>query len=1039
MMTNINWSDIKNGFKGFENFAYTFVKKRYPNSRWEKTPETRDGNKDACALILGYQPYPDKPEQWWMEAKYSSGNKKISRYRLDATIVSAILEGNVTKVIFVTNLLISSKSIIDIRNVLQSSIKCEEVIFCSRHTLELWLSQNLSVYKKFFKHTSNLNNINLQVPDLCITQDVDYYSETASHFVFKEPLRELRRGGQYIAYFEVFSSDYRTLTLKKGSDIIGLRVLSNKKIVLKPGENQIQFGIRIEKNYCSRKNKAQPPIPYFNLGSIEVPSSRALIPSLDIFPQLDIPSQSELMDSLRKEMKKFKKYQNNTYCFVEGISGIGKSFLTSKVLSDEVLEKEPVFYGNFSDSAKTNNEILVNLILFLLFPYLSTEHIDFDYLKNVQNGYLSPGILEIVKYRYDFDMLTALLDNHQYSDGLIPMKMSINRRYIVFDDLQKLDTIRARFLLAILIELQQKQLPIFAICLTQPSFLKINFFISFKEQCTIKHYNYSISEKDIANCLNQIKKAPNQITDIAHTLKFSVVELLVFAKYLLSEEMPLENMRDILFACTAFRRSSLLEHHIHGLFKNLFGQCPECRAICDLVYWSCNPIVLQEDAPEHKYVTQLIIAGLVKYNDDDALIPCHDIYRGIYRNYFAPLEQNRKYFESGSPEFLKNSIHNDIKPSDLKKSINNILELHKGKKYYSILYILQEAFETSSKQELVNKLDEFSYFQLLFIYSYASHQQNAHTSCHNLFQDIYERTYESSNPKLLLICLDAIWELIVIHYENLQYALIKTHIKILLELIIKLQQFGEVSKNMKEIAHYHNVLTINTLISADYEKKDTHTFFIKRAEMMRCNKFVYRAHSFRARYALTLVTKDMPLCLEYLDEERNYFEREYDKEDKHYLWCDFYFEFYSMIWKEQPERLEHVLEVHERMKINQYNNYRKKLYGLAAFHFSQNNLSEGHRCLFKDTLFEREVRSRHKGFYHSTLALQEAVNKNNMQAVIELKNAKTLFDPLPGYQLVINHNLRLLEDGRCDLSPVKFWFGENMDNNTYYIDPRCVW
>lgn len=57
-----------------------------------------------------------------MEAKYSAEatqeNSIISRYRLDATIVSAILSRNISKIIFVTNLEIASKTIADIRKAL---------------------------------------------------------------------------------------------------------------------------------------------------------------------------------------------------------------------------------------------------------------------------------------------------------------------------------------------------------------------------------------------------------------------------------------------------------------------------------------------------------------------------------------------------------------------------------------------------------------------------------------------------------------------------------------------------------------------------------------------------------------------------------------------------------------------------------------------------------------------------------------------------------------------------------------------------------
>lgn len=150
MGISVDWKNIKDGFRTFEELAYTYVQEKYPNSTWKKTGETRDGNKDAVALVFGYQPYPDKEEQWWMEAKYSTESLIISRYKLDATIVSAILNGSVSRIFFVTNILISTKTIMDIRTALYNALNCRDIIFCTRYTLEHWLANNNRIYHKFF-------------------------------------------------------------------------------------------------------------------------------------------------------------------------------------------------------------------------------------------------------------------------------------------------------------------------------------------------------------------------------------------------------------------------------------------------------------------------------------------------------------------------------------------------------------------------------------------------------------------------------------------------------------------------------------------------------------------------------------------------------------------------------------------------------------------------------------------------------------------------------------------------------------------------
>ena len=85
-MYGIEWSKIKNGAVGFENLAREYVKDQYEffHGKWEKTPQTHDGNKDAYTIIIGFNPDLIDDEVWWMEAKYSNGKKNSLPYLLCA-------------------------------------------------------------------------------------------------------------------------------------------------------------------------------------------------------------------------------------------------------------------------------------------------------------------------------------------------------------------------------------------------------------------------------------------------------------------------------------------------------------------------------------------------------------------------------------------------------------------------------------------------------------------------------------------------------------------------------------------------------------------------------------------------------------------------------------------------------------------------------------------------------------------------------------------------------------------------------------------
>ena len=52
----IDWSSIINGAVGFEMLAQKYVASefQFPYGAWKETPQTRDGNKDAYTIIIGY-------------------------------------------------------------------------------------------------------------------------------------------------------------------------------------------------------------------------------------------------------------------------------------------------------------------------------------------------------------------------------------------------------------------------------------------------------------------------------------------------------------------------------------------------------------------------------------------------------------------------------------------------------------------------------------------------------------------------------------------------------------------------------------------------------------------------------------------------------------------------------------------------------------------------------------------------------------------------------------------------------------------------
>ena len=334
MNYKIDWANIENGYKGFESLAVKYVQAEY-DSNFEHTKDTRDGNKDAVlekeeyTIILGYQPSPNAREEWWMEAKYSESKKVLPRYRLDATLVSAILKGNVGRIIFVTNMNIQSQTINDIRQAITDVTVCKEVNFCTRNTLEYWLYQHLDILQDFFP---NYHHESIELDDLMLVENIKYYSAMDIHYTFRENLCVLDLGQIYRADFAVFSKEAKNVRLASNPYLKGIKFISPKKIALQKGINNIQFYFMLKSNYgySSVKRKQEHnllPEPSFTLESLYIVSESKVAINKQTLANYKIASQEDMKQNIQGF---FSKAKGTNLYYLYGHSGVGKSYVLSK-------------------------------------------------------------------------------------------------------------------------------------------------------------------------------------------------------------------------------------------------------------------------------------------------------------------------------------------------------------------------------------------------------------------------------------------------------------------------------------------------------------------------------------------------------------------------------------------------------------------------------------------------------------------------------------------------------------------------------------
>jgi len=162
-----------------------------------------------------------------MEAKYSTERVKLTRYRLDATVVSALLKGNVEKVIFITNIYIDAKVMLDVRNALLQTKMCREVVFYTGDSLEYWLYQNPDIYQKYFLSNNIETNALYKRELITITERAKFYT---THGAFKESMYELIEGNEYNLCFSMSCTKQTRISIESRVPGISFRNKSGRYV-----------------------------------------------------------------------------------------------------------------------------------------------------------------------------------------------------------------------------------------------------------------------------------------------------------------------------------------------------------------------------------------------------------------------------------------------------------------------------------------------------------------------------------------------------------------------------------------------------------------------------------------------------------------------------------------------------------------------------------------------------------------------------------------------------------------------------------------
>ncbi len=1042
-MKNFNWANIERGFKGFEDLAFDYVKKEFPsNDEWQQTKYTQDGNRDGYSIVLGFRPHDFSPEEWWMEAKYSLEKKRLSRYRLDSTIVSAAIHGNVSRIIFVTNISISSKTIVDIRSALKQALHCREVHFCMKQTLEYWLTQNPDVFVKYFPDTDIST---LSIPSLFLSEEIDFYSDQKIGISFSEPLKYLQCSKEYYLYFSIYSSQIRRLRISVNKCFSDVKILSPNIIDLQVGVTPCVVKISIGTNYSMMYHLADGRLlkrsdrldgALLKLGSLEliIKTPLEVIPSHN--RMLTIPSQEFNYTKLCSMFELSQTQLQPSINFLLGTSGTGKTYLMDRFIREKITMEHSVFRVTFSKHTITNDLLIFRFLVFCLFPYLPPETIDASYLKSVNDmGVLNSAIYRASHLIEQPDLL------HQFyistiSEDIFPNNIHINTRVVFFDDIQKLDSDSLQFLFMAISELARKNQPVYFFVNGWPDMKSHSFYSLIKSSYCFQEIVCSLTSKDLISVINDVGIIDFEFDTQLFTVIFpNVVELLSFIAF--KEGTVIHSIEELVIESRLFLAGDLAKASIIKRFQKVFETDPVAQELCAKVYWSVNGIPIQ--SPISRTELKLLQNDLVKIGEDNIrLIPYHDLYRKIFHNKFE-LPKNIEESEEDLYAYTAKILSTGSTDNELNKAVTLLKRWKKEGRFYGILYVLEDLFETDKKYSLKATIGDVAYFQLFMCYAHGVTNGSRTKSGKETFLEILNETEYENDPDILIVRAEALFELINSCFEWLLHDTSIEYISQIIALLKSLQKLHKIPSDINKCDKYVLAKQIEMLISSEHNDEQAEELFLNLDKITKLYHFDYERDFFRLRFAETLYFRETTRAYDMVDVCKERLLNLRGCDEKFYIWAKMDLEFLKFVLDKPDASIETMKKAHNELRKNFFNDYRKRLFALASIYYFCGMVKSGDSILFSDITTIRELRPRQKAFYFQTLALHYALSSNIKEAIESLQKSAKIFRELPSYMVVIEHNINILTHGLFDAGAISFCVDGICPSNTYCIDPRCIW
>lgn len=1045
----IDWTKLKDNEqgRGFEVLAIDYLKDNFEGN-WEHTQQTRDGNKDAYTIV-----FLDKES--WAEAKYTK-HRMISRYRLDATIVSAIIRKNkVVEIIFITNSNISDGTKNDIQKALTNAMgeRFQAVHFRTKLDVEYWLYNNPEKYELYFSdNRKSLTDTKFNTT--IVTSEIAFYNLIRQSIHFREPLKELLVGETYTITFSLFCpEDNLKCLLKINTDLIKI---DQNYIDLRKGQNHINI-----EGICINKGDLPQELITINTTKIRISGNISIA---EPYITLKIISQEKIAKAILESLKRFIANNGSKIHAIKGNGGIGKSKLIENLLKLDQFRRLDVIYQSFSMDNLDSSILLINIVLSILFYHSDYSLIDAEYLHKLdKTRFVSSYLIDLVKSKSNFENekneesikeFNKRILEYSSAKELFPNFIKLNKKVIVLDDLHKLDDSSTTFLLNLISDLNSSNIKCFIILCGRNSFWDSNQYKKFIEKNNVESHEYHLTNDDLYNNIkaNGFDVDKKIISILANRLSIDIFFTLSLISFLKEKEKffkdsSLESRHVVI-------NSFIAEDNHKTSILMLFRDIPErLLNILKIIYFSLSGI--QKELVKKKYgqdIERLEALRLVKYNNDKKLIPFHDLYQDIFKKHYQPptIQSIKKYI-TYTPQkheeyrdylsYFKNESINDI---SLLKDIETLIE---KQKFYTSLYILEPTFAyhlyegDSAKENVKNRFGETLYYKLQFYYAYSVANCDMNIGGKEEFHRLYTEIKYIINPEVKKVLVKTLAELINSSFEHLS--------------------LGEIENYSNELKQNIKILETEGYIEPNQGKKDTSYLLMQEINILKClmlddlrtaktehiqlSKLCAEIGNFNKleiiniRYARSLYHIDIHEAYEIIDRSVKQLKKINSMEIKWILLGEFEKCFIKIQTGEKYSMIE-INKAHSKLKEDFFNDYKKCSLAIAACYLVLGMKDQAYSFLHEDYFIKRKMRPRFLGLRLHLLAIYEYLfNKNSKSAIDYLLEQKNMFHSIgDSYKKIIVHNLMVINNTQNFITKVQFFNNKELSKNSLYIDPR-IW